>query len=70
MKQRIAVVEKILGANDRLAEENRRRLDGAGVFGLNLMASPGAGKTSIIEHTIRRLSGRFRLTVKIGRAHV
>jgi hydrogenase nickel incorporation protein HypB len=64
--QRIPVVEDILGANDRLADENRRRLDAAGVFALNLMASPGAGKTSLIEHTIQRLSTRLRLAVIDG----
>jgi hydrogenase nickel incorporation protein HypB len=56
MPQRISVVEKILSANDRLAAENRSRLDSAGVFSLNLMASPGAGKTSLIERTVEKLS--------------
>jgi hydrogenase nickel incorporation protein HypB len=66
MPQRIPVVENILGANDRLADENRSRLDGAHVLGLNLMASPGAGKTSLIEHTVRALSGKLRLAVIDG----
>jgi hydrogenase nickel incorporation protein HypB len=66
MTQRIAVVERILGANDRLAEENRRRLDQAGVFGLNLMASPGAGKTSLIERTLEALVPDMRVGVIDG----
>ena len=66
MSQRIAVVEKIMDANERLAAVNRARLDEAGVVGLNFMASPGAGKTSLIEQTIRGLNGRFRLTVIDG----
>jgi hydrogenase nickel incorporation protein HypB len=66
MAQRVPVVENILGANDRLADENRARLDAAGVLGLNLMASPGAGKTSLIEHTVRALGGRLRLAVIDG----
>jgi len=66
MTQRISVVEKILSANDRLAAENRARLDEAGVFSLNFMASPGAGKTSLIESTIRALSGKLRLAVIDG----
>jgi hydrogenase nickel incorporation protein HypB len=66
MNQRIPVVEKILSANDQLAEENRRRLDAAGIFSYNLMASPGAGKTSLIERTIAGLSGRCRLAVIDG----
>lgn len=66
MKQRMPVVENILSANDRLAEENRLRLDEAAVYGVNLMASPGAGKTSLIEHTIRNLSGQLSLAVVDG----
>jgi hydrogenase nickel incorporation protein HypB len=64
--QRIPVVEKILSANDRLAAENRRLLDGAGVFAINLMASPGAGKTSLIEKTVLALHDRVRLAVIDG----
>jgi hydrogenase nickel incorporation protein HypB len=66
MRQRIPVVENILGANERLAAENRARLDRAGIFSLNLMASPGAGKTSLIEHTIKRLAGKLQLGVVDG----
>jgi len=60
------VVENILSANDRLAEDNRLRLDNAAVYGINLMASPGAGKTSLIEHTIKRLAGQLSLAVVDG----
>ena len=66
MEKRIQVVEKILSANDRLAEENQQRLDQAGVFAINLMASPGAGKTALIEHTIQRLSDQMALAVIDG----
>jgi hydrogenase nickel incorporation protein HypB len=66
MTQRIPVVEKILNANDRLAEENRARLDAAGVFAINLMASPGAGKTSLIEQTLPRLADKLRVAVVDG----
>ncbi len=61
MTERIPVVEKILSANDRLALTNRATLDAAGVFSLNFMASPGAGKTSLVEQTVRALSGRLRI---------
>jgi hydrogenase nickel incorporation protein HypB len=64
--RRLAVGQRVLRANDDLAAENSARLETAGVFSLNLMASPGAGKTSIIEHTVRRLAGRFRLAVIDG----
>jgi len=66
MTQRIPVVENILNANDRLAEENRARLDAAAVFSINLMASPGAGKTSVIEQTLPRLKGRLRVAAVDG----
>jgi hydrogenase nickel incorporation protein HypB len=66
MTQRIPVVERILSANDKLAEENRSRLDAAGVFAINLMASPGAGKTSLIEQTLPRLAEKLRVAVVDG----
>ena len=58
MPDLIRVLEKILSANDKLAVENQLMLDRAGVFAVNIMASPGAGKTSLIERTIIALSSR------------
>ena len=66
MTQRIPVVEQILSANDLLAAANRARLDQAGVFAINVMASPGAGKTSLILKTIEALAGKLRLAVVEG----
>ncbi len=66
MTQRIPIIERILSANDKLAEENRSRLDAARVFAVNLMASPGAGKTSLIEQTLPRLAERLRVAVVDG----
>jgi hydrogenase nickel incorporation protein HypB len=66
MPERIRVVERILSANDRLADENRARLDQAGVFSLNLLASPGAGKTSLVERTVAALASEFRVGVING----
>ena len=66
MTQRVSVVEKVLSANDKLAQENRAILDKAGVFAINLMASPGAGKTSVIEQTIPRLADKLRVGVIDG----
>jgi hydrogenase nickel incorporation protein HypB len=66
MPTRVPVVEKILSANDRLADENRLHLDEAGVFSLNFMASPGAGKTSLIEQTVLHLSSALRIAVIDG----
>jgi hydrogenase nickel incorporation protein HypB len=62
----VPVVEKILSANDQIAENNRALLDTAGIFGLNLMASPGAGKTSFILQTIRALQTRLKIGVIEG----
>lgn len=66
MKERIPIVEKILSANDHIAAQNKAALDSAGVLSLNFMASPGAGKTSLIEHTIKKLKDRLKLAVIDG----
>lgn len=63
---RVQVVEKILNANDQVAELNRELLTKSGVFSINLMASPGAGKTSFILQTIRALQPEVRLGVVEG----
>jgi len=57
----VSVVENILSANDRLAARNRERLDAAGVIAINLMASPGAGKTSLITRTVEALRDDFAI---------
>jgi hydrogenase nickel incorporation protein HypB len=66
MTQNIPVVENILNANDRLAEQNRARLDAAGIFSINILASPGAGKTSLIEQTLPLLKGKLRVAAVDG----
>lgn len=66
MIRRVEVVAHILGENDVVAGENRARLDRAGVFSLNLMASPGAGKTSLVERTVAALASELRVAVIDG----
>lgn len=66
MPTNIPVVENILNANDRLAQENQARIDAAGVFSINIIASPGAGKTSLIEQTLPLLKGKLRVAVVDG----
>ncbi|MBN1303503.1 MAG: hydrogenase nickel incorporation protein HypB [Anaerolineales bacterium] len=66
MSERISVIENIMNANDHLADDNHARLDQAGVFAVNLMASPGAGKTSLIEQTLPRLAEKLRIGVVDG----
>lgn len=62
----IKVLKNILSANEQLAETNRQLLDSKGVFALNVMSSPGAGKTSLILETIKGLRGRAKVGVIEG----
>lgn len=62
----IKVLKDILSANDQIAQENRQLLDSNGVFTVNVMSSPGAGKTSLILETIRRLKGAVQIGVIEG----
>ena len=66
MVKNVSVVEKILSANDQLAVEIRQRLDSSSVFGINLMASPGAGKTSLIERALDELAALYEIAVIDG----
>ena len=63
---RVPIVEKILNANDQLAAANRARLDAERIFSINIMASPGAGKTSFILKTIQALVPTVRTGVVEG----
>jgi len=62
---KINIEKKILSENDRIAAENRRRFKEGGVFVLNIMSSPGSGKTSLLERTLPELDG-FSLGVIEG----
>jgi hydrogenase nickel incorporation protein HypB len=62
----ITVGEQILGTNDAKAAENKKRLDKRGIFTINIMSSPGAGKTSLILATIKRFSKDIRIGVVEG----
>jgi len=59
--KRIRLDKSIVTESDRLAADLARRYDAAGVLVLNLMSSPGAGKTSLLEQTARALGARFRM---------
>jgi hydrogenase nickel incorporation protein HypB len=63
---KVKVVTRILEANERLAEENRKKFTDAGVFVINLMGAPGAGKTTLLERTIRELKEKKRIGVIEG----
>lgn len=60
------VQEGGLDANDALARANRERFDQGGTYVVNLMSSPGAGKTALLEATLERLGGELRLGVLEG----
>ncbi|MEJ5367155.1 MAG: hydrogenase nickel incorporation protein HypB [Bryobacteraceae bacterium] len=59
MTTTVPVVERVLSANDAVAAEVRAILDARGIYCVNLMASPGAGKTSLIERTVTALKDEF-----------
>ncbi len=63
---KVPVVEKILSANDQLAAQNKTLLRSKRVFSINMMASPGAGKTSFILQTINGLRDKIKIGVIEG----
>ena len=63
---KVTVVKNVLDANDRIAADNRALFDQHGVFVINLMSSPGAGKTTVVERTIQALRGKYRIGVIEG----
>ena len=62
----VTVLQGLLSENDHQAAHNREHFDHCGVLALNLMSSPGAGKTSLLEATIDALGGRLRIAVIEG----
>ena len=64
--RRIDVRERVMARNDQIAAEVRARLDRAGVAALNLVSSPGAGKTLLLERTLDDVGGTLRLAIVTG----
>jgi len=62
----VKILKNILGANDQIAERNRMLLEQNSIFTLDIMSSPGAGKTSLILQTITRLKDKTRIGVIEG----
>jgi hydrogenase nickel incorporation protein HypB len=60
------VIQDILASNNRTAAHNRRHFDEHGLLAINLMSSPGAGKTSLLEATIVALKRKYRIAVIEG----
>jgi hydrogenase nickel incorporation protein HypB len=63
---KIVAAKKILKANDQLAEDNRRRFSAQRVLGVNLVGSPGCGKTTLLEGLLQHLAGRISPAVIEG----
>jgi hydrogenase nickel incorporation protein HypB len=63
---KVTVVKNVLDANERIAAENRRLFDEKKIYVINLMSSPGAGKTSLVEKTIMALKDKYRIAVIEG----
>jgi len=64
--RKIKVVRKVLDVNDTIAEQNRRMFTENGVFVLNVMSSPGSGKTTTLERTLRHIMPEIRSAVIVG----
>lgn len=64
--ERVEVLERIFGENDRTAAANRADFDAAGLTAVNLMSSPGAGKTALLRHVLDRLQDTVRVGVVEG----
>lgn len=62
----VTVRQNILKANDHTAAENRQAFRAAGVRAINLASSPGAGKTALLERTLRDLAGTLNMAVAVG----
>jgi hydrogenase nickel incorporation protein HypB len=66
---RIEVGSNILQANEEIALENKEVFRSHGIFVVNVMSAPGAGKTSVLEETIKRLKSRYKIGVIEGDLH-
>jgi hydrogenase nickel incorporation protein HypB len=65
-REAVSVLQDLLSANDHAAAHNREHLDRHGVLAINLMSSPGAGKTALLEATIDAVAGEFSVAVIEG----
>jgi hydrogenase nickel incorporation protein HypB len=65
-RQTVSVLKNLLTENDRQAAHNRAHFDAHGVLAVNLMSSPGAGKTALLEATLDALAGRLKVAVIEG----
>jgi len=66
MKEKIQIKKKVLFENDRLAAEIRRKLHEKRIVSLNLVSSPGSGKTSLLERTLGALNNELNMALIAG----
>ena len=62
----IKIVRKVLDVNDAMAQQNRDMFAEKGVFVINVMSSPGSGKTAILEKTLAHITSKVRCAVIVG----
>ncbi|MGD8636679.1 MAG: hydrogenase nickel incorporation protein HypB, partial [Gammaproteobacteria bacterium] len=65
-REAVTVLQGLLSENDHQAGHNREHFDAHGILAINLMSSPGAGKTALLEATIEALAGEFSIAVIEG----
>jgi len=65
-KTSVSVLKNLMSENDHIAEHNRKHFDRHGVLAINLMSSPGSGKTALLEATILQLKDKYRIAVIEG----
>ncbi len=62
----VLIGAKILSKNEEIAQRTRKEFNQRGIFSINLVSSPGSGKTSIVEKTVERLKDRIKIAVIAG----
>ncbi|MBW2584073.1 MAG: hydrogenase nickel incorporation protein HypB, partial [Deltaproteobacteria bacterium] len=62
----IKVVRRVLDVNEKMAEQNRKMFTEKGIFVLNVMSSPGSGKTTTLEKTLVRITPQIKSAVIVG----
>ena len=66
MSKKFTVEKKVLSENDRLAADIRKKLEKQKIVTLNLVSSPGSGKTSLLERTLKELGNKFNMALIAG----
>ncbi|MGC8623860.1 MAG: hydrogenase nickel incorporation protein HypB [Phycisphaerae bacterium] len=66
MSTKVPIIENVLKINDEMALQNHQLFENAGVFVMDLIGAPGAGKTALLELTLRRLKNIVNIGVIVG----